>query len=51
MTLPQARLYFVKMIARYFELGELQVIGEAPPAALTDPDPDSLDEEGTPGVE
>jgi hypothetical protein len=31
MTLPQSRIYFVKLIARYFELGEIHIAGEAPP--------------------
>lgn len=45
MTLPQARLYFVKMVARYFDLGELQIVGEAPaPAAISSED---LTDEGT----
>lgn len=29
MTLRQSRIYFVKLIARYFELGELHIDGEA----------------------
>lgn len=45
MTLPQARLYFVKMVARYFDLGELQIVGEAPaPAPISSED---LTDEGT----
>lgn len=45
MTLPQARLYFVRMIARYFELGELEVVGQesvAPDVTL-----DELSDDGT----
>jgi len=29
MTLRQARIYFVKLIGRYFELGEITIEGEA----------------------
>jgi hypothetical protein len=46
MTLPQARLYFVKLIARYFELGEIQIVGEAPPEAIDSRE--NVDEEGSP---
>ena len=51
MTLPQARLYFVKMIARYFDLGELQLAGEAASEVMADPDPDEISENGTPDTE
>ena len=51
MTLPQARLYFVKMIARYFDLGELQLAGEAAPEAMRESNPDEISEGGTPDAE
>lgn len=47
MTLPQARLYFVKMIARYFDLGELQLAGEAALEAMAEPEPEEISEDGT----
>lgn len=37
MTLRQARIYFVKLIGRYFELGEIHIEGEAPPNGLPAP--------------
>lgn len=43
MTLRQARIYFVKLIGRYFELGEIHIDGEAAGAATSTPltsDPD-----------
>jgi hypothetical protein len=35
MTLRQARIYFVKLIGRYFELGEIHIDGEATQAAAS----------------
>lgn len=46
MTLRQARIYFVKLIGRYFELGEIHIDGEAPGTVVKDTplnaDPDIL---------
>lgn len=46
MTLRQARIYFVKLIGRYFELGEIHIDGEAPEtvakATPLNADPDVL---------
>ncbi|WP_149539328.1 hypothetical protein [Siccirubricoccus phaeus] len=34
MTLRESRIYFVKLIGRYFDLGEIQIEGEATAAAM-----------------
>lgn len=39
MTLREARIYFLKLIGRYFELGEINIEGEAPPEASASPGP------------
>lgn len=36
MTLRQARIYFIKLIGRYFELGEIHIDGEAAAAVATE---------------
>lgn len=36
MTLREARIYFLKLIGRYFELGEIEIAGEAPAEVAAD---------------
>jgi hypothetical protein len=41
MTLRQSRIYFVKLIGRYFELGEIHITGEASSVASDVVDPEA----------
>ena len=41
MTLRQSRIYFVKLIGRYFELGEIHITGEASSTASEAVDPEA----------
>lgn len=50
MTLRQSRIYFIKLISRYFELGEIHIDGEAP-ASLAKSTPLGADEEVLSGAE